>query len=346
MRVQRVQQERPKDERLTADAGLTALRAIGEPTRLRILMLLTTGELTVKDLTLVLAQSQPRISRHLKLMHDAGLLTRVQEGSWVYFRLTDQPGAAGLLRTLLSQFDQQDAEFRRDRERAEAVRRDRFDKAQMFFAEHAGQWDKLRALHADEGEVEARILKLLSDGPAELLVDMGTGTGRILELLASRYERALGIDTNQEMLAYARARMQGPEYAHVQVRQGDIGNVSLAEQAADTVIMHQVLHYLTDPRPAIVEAARILRPGGKVLIVDFAAHKVDRLRDEFAHHRLGFSNEQMARWLINAGLKPTIYEELPPSSPGRDDSLTVAFWLAEPTAAARGRDTKTMEIAR
>lgn len=332
--------------RLSAEAGLAALRAISEPTRLRILMLLATGELTVKDLTRVLGQSQPRISRHLKLMHDAGLLTRVQEGSWVYFRLTDNLSHAGLLRTLLAQFDFEDGDFRRDRERVEDIRRERFERAQDFFANHAGQWDRLRALHADEAEVEARICDLLDVRQGELLVDMGTGTGRILELLAGRFERAIGIDTNQQMLAYARARTQGAAFAHVQIRHGDICNLPLRDRAAEAVIMHQVLHYLPDPRRAIAEAARILQPGGRLLIVDFAAHTVDRLRDEFAHQRLGFEGEQMRAWLASAGLDEALHEEIPPSRAGAEESLTVSLWLARRGAQAASRaDAQFMEIA-
>ena len=181
-------------------------------------------------------------------MHDAGLLTRVQEGSWVYFRLTDNANQAALLRALLDQFDTDDSDFRRDRDRAETIRRERFQRAQVFFANLADQWDELRAMHADETEVETRICELLEITNGDLLVDMGTGTGRVLELLAGRFRRAIGIDTNQQMLAYARARTQGSAFAHVQIRQGDICNLALPDRAAEAVIMHQVLHYLPEPR--------------------------------------------------------------------------------------------------
>jgi ubiquinone/menaquinone biosynthesis C-methylase UbiE/DNA-binding transcriptional ArsR family regulator len=329
---------------LTAEVGLSALRAISEPTRLRILMLLTTGELTVKDCTLVLGQSQPRISRHLKLMHDAGLLTRVQEGSWVYFRLTDTTHLRELLVLLLAQFDRNSSEFRRDRERADAIRQERFDRAQAFFADHAGQWDELRALHADEREVEARICKLLTIESGGLLVDAGTGTGRILELLSNKFQQAVGVDTNQHMLAYARARTQGPDFAHVQVRHGDICNLTLQDGSADVVIMHQVLHYLADPQRAITEAARVLKPSGQLLVVDFAAHTVDRLRDDFAHQRLGFTSQQMNKWLGEAGLSLQSHEELPPKSHAVADGLTVTFWLGKPDLRAQHADGKSLEI--
>jgi len=331
---------------LSADAGLSALRAIGEPTRLRILMLLAEGELTVKDLTRILGQSQPRISRHLKLMHDAGLLVRVQEGSWVYFRLTEQAAARDLLIGLLAQFDRSDDHFRRDRERADAIGRECFERAQAFFARHADQWDRLRAMHADEAEVEYRILELLGEASAGVLVDMGTGTGRVIELLAPQYQRAIGIDLNPQMLACARARAQGPEFSHVQIRQGDICNLALGDGSADTVIMHQVLHYLPEPQRAIEEAARILKPTGTLLVVDFAAHRLDRLRDEFAHQRLGFANDQMVALFDQAGLSLTAHEELPPASTGDDDGLTVSFWLARAPAirSAKTQELKIMEM--
>lgn len=333
---------------LSAEAGLTALRAIAEPTRLRILMLLSTGELTVKDLTQVLGQSQPRISRHLKLMHDAGILSRVQEGSWVYFRLTDSQAHAAMLGALMMQFSSHTGDFRRDRERAEAIRRQRVETAQAFFASHASQWDELRALHADEAEVEAQICTLLDIQNGDLLIDMGTGTGRVLELLAGRFNRAIGIDTNQHMLGYARARTQASQFSHVQVRQGDICNLTLQDDTADAVIMHQVLHYLPDPRRAIAEAARILRPEGRLLVVDFAAHTVDRLRDEFAHQRLGFANEQMTDWLDENRLKVSVHRELPPANAGVKEGLTVSIWLAtaRSTSVAKAAGDHILEIVR
>lgn len=324
---------------LTAEAGLAALRAIAEPTRLRILVLLGGGELTVKDLTTILGQSQPRISRHLKLMHEAGLLTRVQEGSWVYFRLADDTAVAHLASGVSASFAPSDDEFRRDRDRAEALRAERAARAQAFFAAHAAQWDDVRALYVDEREVEARMRGLVGDAPVDLLVDLGTGTGRILELFADVYRRGIGIDTNLQMLTYARARLENGTVPHAQVRQGDISNLALGDGVADLAVMHQVLHFLSEPQRAIEEAARVLRSGGRLLVVDFAAHQMDHLRDAYAHQRLGFTDEQITQWFPAAELTLTHRQSLPPAAKAGVEGLTVTVWLGERGAAPRPRRT-------
>ena len=327
-------------QRLSPEMALAALRAVAEPTRLRIAALLAAGELTVKDLTRILGQSQPRISRHMKLLHEAGLMTRVPEGSWVYFRLADDASHSTFLESTLAHIDTAAGEFERDRARADELRRERFEHAQAFFASNAAQWDSLRALHIDEAEVERRLLDALPDAGIDLLVDMGTGTGRILEVLAGRYHRAIGIDTNQHMLAYARTRIDDDRLRNVQIRQGDICNLSLDDGSAGVVVMHQVLHYLAEPDRAIAEAARILKPGGLLAIADFAPHTLEQLREDFAHQRLGFSNEQMHAWFRKAGLTPEHHDELPPgadSTAADRDALTVSIWLARRPAGARPR---------
>ncbi len=335
-------------EFLSPDLALLALRAVAEPTRLRIIALLAAGELTVKDLTRILGQSQPRISRHLKLLHDAGLLTRAQEVSWVYFRLTDEAARATLLEAILSRIDNTDGDLERDRQRAAELRRERFEHAQAFFASNAAEWDRLRALHIDEAEVERRLLDVMPEEPCDLLVDMGTGTGRMLEVLAGRYRRAIGVDTNQHMLAYARTRTEVARFRNVQIRQGDICSLALGGDSVGTVVMHQVLHFLAEPERAIAEAARILKPGGLLVIADFAPHEMERLRDEYAHQRLGFSNEQMTAWFRKAGLRCEHHDQLPPGGDGDSGGgLTVSIWLArrpetnEP-AAARNKVLETI----
>jgi ArsR family transcriptional regulator len=323
---------------------LAALKAVAEPTRLRLLALLGDGELNVKDLTQILGQSQPRISRHLKLLAEADIVERVREGSWAYFRVSDTPSAAGLARGLIAAIDETDPLIQRDRVRAEALKRERAEAAQAFFREHAAEWDRIRSLHVAEDEVEAAIRTALGSGPFDLLVDLGTGTGRMLELLADRYRRGVGIDASQAMLGYARARLDRLRQA--QVRHGDIYHLGLDDHVADAIVMHQVLHYLSDPARAIREAARVLAPGGRLVVVDFAPHELEFLRDSFAHVRLGFPTAQVQAWLQEAGLVTAEPVELHPAASEQSDKLTVLLWVAESSGSAARAGSKLLEAAR
>ena len=324
--------------------SLAALRAAGEATRLRILALLAAGELNVKDLTQILSQSQPRISRHLKLMAEAGLIRRFREGSWVFFRLAEDGAEGVLARAIVESLDPADQMLARDRSRAEAVQTSRAEAAQAYFKDHASEWDKIRALHVAETQVEAAIDAALGEGPFSLLVDLGTGTGRILELFSPRAAHALGFDLNHDMLAYARMKLERAGLNHAQVRHGDLYNLPLADGAADAVVLHQVLHFLDDPAAAINEAARLLAPGGKLLVVDFAPHELEFLRDEFAHRRLGFARDQLDRWLKGAGLKLAESRDLSPDL--GEGKLTVSLWLAAKpaTASPKRKEKSSLEV--
>jgi ubiquinone/menaquinone biosynthesis C-methylase UbiE/DNA-binding transcriptional ArsR family regulator len=314
-------------EGLSSARLVGALRAAGEITRLRLLALLAQGEYNVKDLTQILSQSQPRLSRHLKLLTDAGLIVRFQEGSSVFFRLRERGEAALIVERMLTALDAADPVIARDQARAEAVKRERGEAAQAYFQSHAAAWDEIRAMHAPEEQVEAAILALLGPGPFGLIADLGTGTGRILELVAPRARRAVGYDINRNMLSYARAKLASGGIGHAQVRQGDIFSIDLGEASADAVIIHQVLHFLDDPAKAVAEAARILKPGGRLLIADFAPHALDTLREDYSHRRLGFDRGQVEAWFERLGLRAADYRtvEAPRDS---KDKLTVSLWLA------------------
>ena len=315
---------------------LAGLKAAGESTRLRLLALLAAGELNVKDLTRILGQSQPRISRHLKLLAEAGLIERFREGSWVYFRLADRGARAGFARLVVEAIDPEDAIFERDRARAEAVKKERAEAAQAYFRAHAAEWDTIRALHLAEEQVEAAMLEAMGSGPFGQLVDLGTGTGRILELFAERARRGIGVDINRDMLAYARAKLERAGLSHCHVRQGDLYNVPVEDGSTDGVVLHQVLHFLDDPATALREAARLLAPGGRLLVVDFAPHELEFLRDEFAHQRLGIESAQLRQWLSDAGLDLAEHKALRPNVKHGPQKLTVSLWLAR-QARAGGR---------
>lgn len=312
---------------LRFDGLNAALKAAGEATRLRVLALVGEAELTVSDLTDILRQSQPRISRHLRLLVEAGLVERFREGAWAFFRLAESGGSADLARALVARLDPNDPIVVRDRERLSAVRRARADAAQAYFREHAAQWDRIRKLHVTDAAVESALSEALADKPFRSLLDLGTGTGRILELFGPNIERGLGIDLSLDMLLLARARLERGGFRHCSVRQGDIYDLPVPANSFDVVVIHQVLHYLDDGARAIREAARVLAPSGRLVVIDFAPHDLEFLREEHAHRRLGFSNETVAQWMAAAGLDVTLHKSLLPE-PGSDGKIAVSLWLA------------------
>ena len=316
----------------------SALKAAAEATRLRILALLAEAELTVSDLTDILRQSQPRISRHLKLLAEAALIERFREGSWAFFRLGERGGNTELARALIARLDPDDPVIARDRERLAAVRAARAAAAQAYFRRHAAEWDRIRKLHIADASVEAAIRAALADKPFRSLLDLGTGTGRMLELFGPEIERGLGLDLSLDMLALARARLDRAGLRHCSVRQGDIYDLALPKDAFDVVIIHQVLHFLDDSARAIAEAARVLRPGGRLLVVDFAPHDLEFLRDEHAHRRLGFAPETVTQWLAAAGLDVLRQQSLAPEH-NSGGKIAVSLWLGrDPRIAIAERE--------
>jgi ubiquinone/menaquinone biosynthesis C-methylase UbiE len=277
-------------------------------------------------LVAILGQSQPRVSRHLKLLVEAGLATRQREGAWAFFRLAESGGA--LARDWLRRLDPADPVVSADRARLEVARESRRKQAAVYFAERAADWNQIRALHAPEERVEATIIAMIGDKPYRDLVDLGTGTGRMLELLAPRAARAVGVDQSAAMLALARSRIDQAGLRHVSLRQGDIYAPPVARNAYDLVVIHQVLHFLDDPARALGEAARALAPGGRLVVVDFDAHDQEFLRDEFAHRRLGFAVQEVEGYLAETGLAKIRSERVPPAR-GEAGKLTVVLWIAE-----------------
>jgi ArsR family transcriptional regulator len=324
------------------DALLAALRASGDETRLRLLALLKVSDLNVKDLTRILGQSQPRISRHLKLLNEAGLVDRFREGSWVYYRIAEGDGRAELADDLVARARPADPVLARDRERLEEVKRGRAEEAAAYFKANAVRWDQLRSLHIPEDAVEEQVLQALGAGPFRRLLDLGTGTGRMLELLAPRVQRGMGIDLSHEMLGFARANLEAAGVANCHVRHGDLYNLPFEPKSFDAITIHQVLHYLEDPDRAIAEAGRVLAPGGRMVIVDFAPHELEFLRDEHAHRRLGLADRQMQRWLAKAGLElaSRVDLEAPPSA---GETLTVSIWQARAPGGAKLADAPSAQ---
>ncbi|MGB8274373.1 MAG: metalloregulator ArsR/SmtB family transcription factor [Alphaproteobacteria bacterium] len=324
------------------DTVLAALRAVAEPTRLRLLALCASTELTVSELTQILGQSQPRVSRHLKVLCDAGLLDRSREGTSAFFRLNRRGHAAALATTLsgiVAGDGASDPLAARDRERLERVKKTRAAAAATYFRDNAALWDQIRSLHVDEEVVERVLLDQLGHEPIGDLLDIGTGTGRVLEIVAARVETATGIDLSREMLAVARARLERAGLTNCSVRHGDMYRLPWPAKAFDAVTIHQVLHYADAPAEAVREAARVLRPGGRLVIVDFAPHELTHLRDRQAHRHLGFSDADMIQWLRDAGLDV----EAPVHLKGAP--LTVTVWAGRhPGEAERGRAARSPEV--
>jgi ubiquinone/menaquinone biosynthesis C-methylase UbiE/DNA-binding HxlR family transcriptional regulator len=323
------------------DELLAGLKAVAETTRLRILFALSHSELNVTELTFILGQSQPRVSRHLKLMTDSGLISRHKEGNWVLFRLREQGRSGALARALVDMLPGKDQLLAGDLTRLEDIRRQRQEAAAAYFKASAPDWAKLRSFHVLEADVENAMLGLLGPAKFENVVDLGTGTGRVLELLSSKATRLFGLDMSREMLAIARANLERQEFRHAQVRHADIYALPFASGFADLVTIHQVLHFLDEPQRALLEARRILSAHGRLLIVDFAPHDLEELRVEHAHRRLGLSSEQMIEWFARADLELMRHEVLPPPWLKARKGLTVSLWLAK----ARSDVSKTISIS-
>ncbi|MDB5623841.1 MAG: metalloregulator ArsR/SmtB family transcription factor [Devosia sp.] len=299
-------------------------KAAGEGTRLRLLALLASGDHSVKDLTEILGQSQPRVSRHLKLLADAGLVERNAEGAWAYYGLAQAGEAGAIAQWLVGRLDAADPERQRDCQRQAEVRAAQQAQAAHYFAKVAGSWDLLKTLHVPEAAVEAAVLEAFRAAPVDVLLDLGTGTGRMLQLLAPRYKRGIGVDSSREMLSVARARLGSAGVSHAQVRLGDIAELDRALGPADAIVFHQVLHYFDDPGRMLMAARQLLKPGGQMVIVDFAPHDLEFLRSEHAHRRLGLSQAQMSGWATSAGLRVETVREFPSNTAER--GLTVCLW--------------------
>jgi len=307
------------------DKILNALKAVGEETRLRILALFRTGELTVTELVTILRQSQPRVSRHLRLLCEAGLLERYREGTWIFYRLAEGGPEGALARDIMKYIPFSEQILMHDGARLTEIKEERQGKAKRYFSENAENWDRIRALYVSEDDVEKILLEVTSDMKIDDFLDVGTGTGRLLEVFAPRIGRGTGIDLSREMLSVARVNLEKSDLHNCQVRQGDMYDLALASGSMDLILIHQVLHFADDPSSALRESSRLLRPAGRVIVVDFAPHTLEYLRDEQAHRRLGFKDEEIAGWLDHVGLK----SEPPIHLKGTE--LDLSIWVANKT---------------
>jgi len=300
------------------EQALSVFSALADPTRLRIVLLLREMELAMGELAEVLGQSQPRVSRHVRILTEAGLVRRHREGAWVFVRAGPRAGPG--LFALLADLGAGEDPIAAERARLAHVRAERQRLADQWFAQHAGEWDHLRALEGATAAVEARLVAAARCAPIGRLLDIGTGTARMLELLGPSAGLAAGIDRSPEMLRVARAKLDAAGLSRTEVRQADMAALPFADASFDTVTMHQVLHFADDPAAVLREAARVLAPGGQLLLVDYARHDREELRTRFRHVRLGFAGADIARWFADAGLR--LVSETAEPGPG----LTVMIW--------------------
>lgn len=313
---------------LALNEMVDVLKAVAETTRLRILFLLDKGDLTVSDITKILGQSQPRVSRHLRLLMEARLIERYQEGAWAYFSLSSCSLRREMLKIVLQHIDVEDNLINADLMRLGEVKKERSLAAAAYFSKNAHDWDKLRLLHVPDNTVEQTMVELVGTTPFQSMLDIGTGTGSLLKLFAPLYTRAIGIDNNRDMLAVARVNLDKAGVSNAQVRLGDVANLPVEKETFNLVTIYQVLHFLSDPEVAIFEAARVMRPGARLIIVDYAPHELEYLREKYAHVRMGFSDSQMEYWLDKAGLTLEKTLSFQPQQNGNTKGLTLKLWLA------------------
>jgi ubiquinone/menaquinone biosynthesis C-methylase UbiE/DNA-binding transcriptional ArsR family regulator len=331
------------------DELLNIMRALGDPTRLRIALLIRQLELSVGEVVQILGQSQPRVSRHIRILDEAGIAERRKEGSWVFLRPGEQL-TSGRLDALFAMTDGSEARMvQRDLNKLAEVRTARANMAAAYFAQNAGEWDQLRSLHIAESEVEAAMRKILCTAPLGRVLDVGTGTGRMIELFAASADQLTAVDNNAEMLRVARAKLSAlPNDAvpndtansssNVEIKMGDFNALPLPDGSYDTILFHQVLHYAQAPERVIAEAARVLAPSGRMMIVDFAAHDHEELRTVHAHARLGFRDEMITRAFAGCGIKMAHQDTLD------GGKLTVKIWLGQKQGLKMGAQTAAPNI--
>jgi len=299
---------------------LIALKTAGEPTRLRLMVLCAEGELSVSELTDIVGQSQPRVSRHLKMLVEAGLLERFREGSMVFYRLSEHNTLGDFAHEVVARVPGDDPEQMRDIKRLAQVKHNRASRARQYFSENAERWSQIRSLHVREDEVESALKEVIGDQAIDDFLDIGTGTGRILVLMSRLFRRGVGLDISQAMLTVARTSFEQQGIKNTLVRMGDMYSMPIESESIDVSTLHQVLHYSEEPERVVQEAARVLRSQGRLFIIDFASHHEESLRNVHQHYRLGFSDEEVIGYLTENGLKGELVATL------KGEPLTVKIW--------------------
>ena len=298
------------------------LASLADTTRSRLLLLLDRHELTVSELCGITQLPQSTVSRHLKALSDGGWIGSRAEGTSNVYTLTRgalDPGARRLWQLVREQVDST-AAAAQDQRRLQATIAARRTKSQEFFASSAGQWDRMRdELFGDRFHLAA--LGAFADGDATV-ADLGCGTGQVTEALAPFVKHVIAVDGSAAMLQAAKRRLQ--PFDNVELRRGDLEALPIDDARADNATMMLVLHHVAEPQAALKEAARILRPGGRAVVVDMLPHDREQYRQHMGHAWLGFGEAHMTRLLTDAGFGKIRIVAIPPDARAKGPALFVA----------------------
>jgi len=278
---------------------LKTLKALADPTRLRLLAVLARGEFTVQELTAILSMGQSRISRHLKILVAAGILSVKRQGTWGYYRLGEKsPFFRAIWPSLEGGLDLL-AERRSDLEGVARILEARQSRSREFFDRHARQWDELARTLLPVADYLTPLLDKIP--PCATLLEVGVGTGGLLGSLRQRADRVIGVDHSPAMLEEARNRLAAEDLAGVELRLGEMAHLPLSDGEVQVAILNMVLHHAPQPSEVLAELARVLAPGGTLLIADLARHEKEWLREQMADQWLGFGEDELQGWLSAAG---------------------------------------------
>jgi len=295
-------------------------KALSDPTRLRLMNILDRFELNVNEIVSVVDMIQSGVSRHLRILLEAGLLLSRKEGSYIYYS-ADQAGAGRPVIKLACSRVQTDPLFSADLVRAEQCITLRQNRAKRFFKTVAPQWDRLKKEVL--GDFDLNSLFETQIGDARVVADLGCGTGEMLSRLLGRGPMALiGVDSSPEMLEQARIRL--PERSDLELRLGELENLPMRDREVDAAVMSMVLYHIYEPEKSIHEVFRVLKPGGFFLLADFMSHNREEIREIIGGSWLGFKKTKIKEWLTASGLTLKRAEVYPV-----EKELSIIFYLAQ-----------------
>ncbi|HBA88778.1 MAG TPA: ArsR family transcriptional regulator [Geobacter sp.] len=299
---------------------LDLLKALADPCRLRLVAVLLRAEFTVQELTQILAMGQSRISRHLKILTEAGVLSVKRQGTWSYYRVGDGNDFFRAIRPAVERELERLPERRDDLAAVALALEARRKRSLEFFDQHARSWDVLSRTLLPVPEYQERLLALVPS--VDTLLEIGVGTGALLPDLARRAHKVIGVDHSPAMLEEARRRVADDGNGAAELRLGEMTHLPLADGGAGCVVANMVLHHAADPQAVLAEIARVLKPQGTLVLADLARHEREWAREQLADQWLGFEVEELQGWLKGAGLDGIQVDRVAAGN-GQEDVLLV-----------------------